>query len=267
MTELNVDANLGLDKRKKYINKFKLYFGGDFEVDKNLIIHQPSIQEIIDVGEDNLFKILNVFIGNTTMYRLSLWKAGTDWNNISDFELFATLVTSIEDTDAKRLLFGEFDFSKLKYGIIRKSNVDDSEDIEEMVLYDLNQRIIIDEELYLYMREGLRYIFNIYPKTEFAKGKTTKEWIIQEEIEKTEQQKKAEPKQFFLPLISFCLNHPGFKYKSFELKEIRIVEFMDSVKQLQHNENVIALLHGVNSGFVDGSKIDPARFNFIRDNL
>ena len=267
MTDLNFNTNIGLSERKKYINKFKLYFGGDFEVNEKLIIHQPSIQEIIDIGEDNLFSVLNIFIGNTTMYRLPLWKKGVDWNKISDFELFSMLITSLEDNDAKRLLFGEFDFSKLKYATLKKNNVNDECDTEEMVLYDINENIIITEELYLYMREGLRYIFNIHPKTEFAKGKTTKEWIIQEEIEKNEKQKKSEPKEFFLPLISFCMNHPGFKYKSYELKKIGIVEFMDSVKQLQHNENVIALLHGVNSGFVDGEKIDPNKFNFIRDNL
>lgn len=267
MTDLNLNESFKLSKKKKYLNKFKLYFGGDFEVDERLIVHQPSIQEIMDIGEIELFPVLNVFIGNTTMYRLPLWNKGIDWNKISDFELFIMLITSLENNNVTQLLFGDIDFSKLKCGKLKRNNSDNSEILEETILYDFEQEIIIDEELYLYMREGLRYIFNIYPKTEFAKGKTTKEWIIEEEKEKIEQQKNAEPKEFFLPLISFCLNHPGFKYKSFELKEIGIVEFMDSVKQLQHNENVIAQLHGVNSGFVDGSKIDPSRFNFIRDNL
>ena len=251
-------------KTKPPLNKGLLYLGEDFKVDEQFIIHQPKIQEIFNIGESEFFSTLNIFIGNTTMYRLPLWKQGIDWNKISDFELFIMLLSGLEPNKTTQLLFGDIDFTQFKHGVIPQKNAEDN---DKIIIFDLAQNLIIDEDMYLFMREGLRYMFNIYPKTEFAKGKTTKEWIIGEEKDKIKAQEGKPSKDFLLPLISFCVNHPGFKYKTSELKEVGIVEFMDSVKQLQHNENVIALLHGVNSGFVDASKIPQERFNFIREEL
>ena len=68
-----------------------------------------------------------------------------------------------------------------------------------------------------------------------------------------------------LPMISFCLNHPGFKYKKEELKNMGIVEFNDSVQRLLIYESTGALMKGVCSGFVDTSNINREEFNFMRD--
>ena len=62
------------------------------------------------------------------------------------------------------------------------------------------------------------------------------------------------------------LNHPGFKYKKDELKEVGIVEFMDSVKRLQTYESVTALMSGMYSGMLDTSKLNlKEELNWMRD--
>ena len=68
-----------------------------------------------------------------------------------------------------------------------------------------------------------------------------------------------------LSKISFCLNHPGFKYKRDDLRNMGFVEFLDSVQRLQIYESTHALLIGANSGFVDATKINKNEFNFMRD--
>ena len=70
---------------------------------------------------------------------------------------------------------------------------------------------------------------------------------------------------FLFPLVSSCLNHPGFKYKKNELNEVGIVEFMDSVQRIQIYEQTTATLKGMMSGFVDGSKIKPEQYNFMKE--
>ena len=55
------------------------------------------------------------------------------------------------------------------------------------------------------------------------------------------------------------------KYKKNELREVGIVEFMDSVQRLQVYESSTALLKGIYSGFVDASKIDKNELNFMRE--
>ena len=66
-------------------------------------------------------------------------------------------------------------------------------------------------------------------------------------------------------MISACVNHPGFKYKKNELREVGYVEFFDSIKRLQIYEVTKALTHGSYSGFCDTSKIPKEDFNFMRN--
>lgn len=66
-------------------------------------------------------------------------------------------------------------------------------------------------------------------------------------------------------IVSSLVNHPGFKYKLKELKEVGVAEFYDSVKRLQIYEQSTALMKGMYSGFIDGSKIKPEDYNFMRE--
>ena len=132
--------------------------------------------------------------------------------------------------------------------------------------------IVIDELIYLKIIKYLSSMFDIHMKVEHAKNKATKEAMIWEDEMnlKVEEQKKSKrdyEKSTLLPLISAMVNHPGFKYKTSELKEIGIVQFMDSVKRLQTYENATALLKGMYSGFIDVSKDKnlQKQINWIKD--
>lgn len=264
---LNNQKNNTDNKQKEYkfqFDELKMYYGLDYQVNENITIHIPTIGEIIEFGEQRIYSSIAPFVGNPTSYRLQLWDMGVDWNKISDFELFIMLVQglNIEDTC---LVFGETDFSKLKPYI--KENTGDT---KELVLYDPEQQLSIDEETYMHIREYVRLVFNQNPKVEKAKGKATKEAIIDEErmnlaLEK-KNGKKNVGKSIYLPLISALLNHPGFKYKKDELKEVNLVEFMDSVQRLQLYESTRALMSGMYSGMLDTSKMNLNKeLNWLRD--
>ena len=61
-------------------------------------------------------------------------------------------------------------------------------------------------------------------------------------------------------------NRLKLKYKTNELKEVGIVQFMDSVKRLQTYESVTALMKGMYSGFIDTSKINmQTDLNWLKD--
>lgn len=259
------------------ISSLQLYFGDPFVVD-NITIYQPTIGDILEYdkkfGEDEFWSTLNVFIGNPTMYRLMLWDLGIDWNKITDFQLFISLIKTV-DLDHTYILFKDLDFSKFELFLRKKPSAegesdsettDSSEESEEIVMYNIEDDIEINEKVYTGIANYLRAAFNIYPKVEKAKGKITKEWIIEEDRMNYERRKK-EPSSSstLLPLISSCLNHPGFKYKKNELKDVGICEFMDSVQRLQIYEQSTALLKGSYSGFIDTSKIPNEQFNFMRE--
>lgn len=241
-------------------DKLKMYFGEPYKIpcnDMEIEILQPTIGDILYFGERDFYSMLNVFIANTTSYRLQLWDIGVDWNKISDYELFSMLIKTL-NVESTRLLFGDLDFRLFDlYG--KKV-----EDMEVVTLYNKEQQVEIDENTYKCIAEYLRLMFNIYPKVEKAKGKTTKEWMIDEDRINLLNSKKDSNKSTLLPLVSACVNHPGFKYKLEELKGMGIVQFMDSVQRLQIYEGTTALMKGIYSGMVDTKGLNKDALNFMR---
>jgi len=247
-------------------DRLKMYFGEPYIIEckdtENIVITQPTIGDILEFGEKEFYSMLNVFISNPTAYRLQLWDMGVDWNKISDYELFCMLIKGL-NKDATNLIFGDIDFQLFN---LYNKKIEGSEE-EVITLYNLEQNIEITEQTYRCIAEYLRLMFNIHPKVEKAKGKATKEAIIDEDRMNLnlEIKKNKGYKSMLLPLVSSCINHPGFKYKLNELKETGIVQFMDSVQRLQIYESTVALNSGMYSGMCDLSKVDKKLFNFMRD--
>ena len=81
------------------LSELQLFFGEPLEYN-GIKMYQPTIGDILEYdrkfGESEFWRMLNVFIGNPTMYRLMLWDLGIDWNEISDFELFTILFKILE---------------------------------------------------------------------------------------------------------------------------------------------------------------------------
>lgn len=265
------------------VDPLRLYFGDPYQITDTITVYQPTIQDIMEYGENEFFSMLYCFIGNTTYRRLTLWQSGIDWNKISDYELFCNLVHMLS-VDQTRILFGEIDFQK--FDLYQLNDVELPEDPPDKkltsaekrkkafleyelqhVFYNEEQNIVITAEDYKKIAAVLRAMVHMYPKSEYAANKISKELIIQEEqnkLTRVELEQKDVPTSTLLPLVSFCVNHPGFKYKTSELKEIHINEFMDSVRRLQVYESTHALYSGMYSGFCDTSKIPRSEFDFMR---
>lgn len=245
-------------------DELKMYFGEDYWVTDKICITQPTIGDILEFGDSKFYSILNLFCSNPTSLRLYLWRKGIDWNNISDFELFSRIIVHNFTPKDTYLLFGSLNFSWFEY--VYDNNKDCNlliyiprNESGEIIPINYNDAIVIDELIYEKIVKYLCLMFNLYFKVEHAKNKATKEAMIWEDemnlnIENEKRKKMECSKSFLLPLISAMVNHPGFKYKTKELKEIGIVQFMDSVKRLQVYEKSTALLKGIYSGFIDISK-------------
>lgn len=256
------------------ISLLQLYFGDPYQVSDKIQVLQPTIGGILEYdkkfGESEFWSILNVFIGNTTSYRLLLWDMGIDWNEISDFQLFSLLIKTLK-VENTEILFGDLDLSSFDAymkQIPSKEKFDDKEESEpkqEMILWNPELDIEINEDIYNNIALYIRTMFNIFPKVEKAKGKTTKKWIIEEDRMNLANAKKEDTTSTFLPLIESCCCHPGFKYKKNELREVGIYEFMRDVQRLQIYESTTALLKGMYSGFIDTKGIDKEEFDFMRE--
>lgn len=270
----------------KDIDLLRIYFGDPYPITDKITIYQPTIQQIIEYGENEFYAVLFMFIGNTTYRKLFLWEMGIDWNRMSDYELFCNMVRMLP-IEKTQIIFGEINFEGFalyetgwepppeeeRPADAPKPTASDKrrklfETFEKKyTLYNEEQDIEINAQTYHKIADVLRYTFKIFPKTEYTVGKFTKELLIEEEREKNkkaERENGDKPLSALLPMISACVNHPGFKYKPSELREVHINEFMDSVQRLQVYESTVALMSGMYSGFCDTSKVPKDQFDFMR---
>lgn len=257
----------------------RMFFGFPYQLTNEIIINQPLVRDIVEFGEDKFWGFVTRFAGNPTSMRLPLWDAGIDWNKITEYELFSSLVRTFKPEETKIFFGEEIDFTKfvpITVPITEEGKEEETEETErpktEIVLInEARPEIQINEELYTKMIRFIRMSTGYDPKVEKAKGKITKQSIIDEERMNqriAEMKRKKEPLygSFFLPLFSFCLNYSGFKYKKSELLDMTIFEFMDSVKRILNIEGVRSLMAGMYSGFMDTSKLNLSKdVNFTKD--
>lgn len=239
------------------INPLKLYFGDNIVISDKITIIQPVIQDFIDYGEENIYASVFAFTSNSTTLRVQLWDMGIDWNDIDDYSLFVQLIKN-PLPEYSHKVFGDIDLSS--FNLFGKKCEDGT---IVPTLYSHKHDIEIDKSTYELMAKYIQGMFCIKPKVEFAKGKSNKLDCINEDRREM-LKKKKDHSSHLLDMISFCLNHSGFKYKKNELREVGLVEFMDSVQRLQIYESTNALWKGMSSGFVDSSKINKEELNFMR---
>lgn len=258
------------EKKKYNFDQLKMYFREDLEIKDGIMMSQPTIGDIVKVGERDFYTAIFPFLYNSTSIRLQLWDIGKDWNNIKDIEVFSYLMPAVSNKDPLKLFFKDINFDDF---ILQKidfpSDAEGKEIITRFYLYSKSQNIYFDEDEYMFIAEYIRTLMNFHPKVERAKGKTAKNWIIQEDRMNLYQTQNENDyltsHSTFLPLISSCINHPGFKYKLQELREVGIYQFMDSVKRIQKYETSTAALKGAYSGMIDTKNMDPDTFNFLGD--
>ena len=245
-----------------------MYFGNPYVIDLpsaagSITIYQPSFNDIIQMGQTKFFASIDCLAANTTAYRLPLWEMGLDWNEFKDYHLFLMLYKNV-DPDVSKLIFHDFDISTFE--IFEKKKDGENEDI---ILYNEELEIEINEDVYHHLSQFLRKIFSISADEKITSDPIMKEWFItkdkrQREIDKEKKGKGKEVKTSILSLISTCVNHPGFKYNIQQLRDITMFQFYDAVRRLQIYENSTAVLKGMYSGFVDSKKISADSYNFMR---
>ena len=239
------------------IDKLKLYFGDDIRINEKIILSQPTIGDIVEFGEKHFYYVLSVLTCIPSDMKSELWDINkTDWQKVEDFELFIMLTRNLKSEDTN-LFLGDLDLSKMIPVMNNLSN--------QICLYDEESGIVIDSAIYLQIVTYIREMFNINPKVEKAKNKRTFNVLIEDDRFRKSLNKDKKYTSTLLPLISSMLNSPGFKYKKNELRNVGIVEFMDSVQRISTIVSTTALLQGMYSGMVDTSKIPKEQFNWLRD--
>lgn len=238
-----------------HYDQVRMYFGKDYKINNKIILKSPTVGDIIEFGEREYYSMVYALTCIPSDMKSQLDDMGIDYMEISDFELFILLTRGLTK-DMTYLLLGDLDLSKFEV-VTNKEN-------GELCLYDYENDIIIDRLIYMNIVGYIRLLHNIKPKIEKAANQTTKKILIQLDRDRIAKAKKEPYKSQLKDLISGMMRYPGFKYKSWELQQCSLYEFMDTVQGAQIYVSTTALLKGMYSGMIDTSKINKKEFNWLR---
>ena len=249
------------------MNELQLYFGDDYLITKYITLKHPKVDDIIRMGEEEYFAMINLFAITPSDMKPFLYdNFNIIWEDISDYECFLRFLWPQITSKQSHILFGDLDLTKFERGYNCLTE-------EPVLLYDFKEdsqmtRIVFDRLTYIKVSDAIRKIHGMKKNVETAGSKTVQKILI--DYDRAQQQKEAAKKDkegyssSLLPLISSLVNCSDFKYGLNEIRQMPVYAFMDSVSRVQVVRNTTALLQGCYSGMIDTKKINKDELNFMR---
>lgn len=235
-------------------NIAKLYRGDDFEIGK-IKIKQPTINEIIDFGEDKYWGLLYAFISTTFDMVAQLNMVGIDFTEITNYELFLMLSRNCKLEDTQMFFGEELDFTK---SVIVQRH-------EEVVLIFPNG-IEINQYTYKVISDYLRKVHNI-PKPKYTKiaNEFTKQKTIEVEMYKYQKtlRQKNKATSSLVPLISSLV--VALHMNKQLIMNMKIYEFFEIVKRVSAKESADNLYHGLYAGTISADSLNKKDLNWMRE--
>ena len=125
-----------------------LITGTDYPVPEcQIVLHQPSIEEIGFIGEDSFFMAVQTFVVNTDMLEMDK----SDLKNTNNFQIFMMIMNSPETKDKKQCIL---DLLKI---LLKGQQVIFTP--QTFLIKSADQTIIIDDKNFNYFQDAIKNIF------------------------------------------------------------------------------------------------------------
>lgn len=236
------------------VDPLQLYMGYDYSINDKIVIKQPTMRDVTDMGEQEYFSMVHTITANPTSMKVQLDSIGIDWNEIEDFDLFMMLAPNM-NKEQTSILLGDLDLSALRPYRNHENG--------DIVLANPESNIIIDKLIYQRIVDYIRKMHNIKAEVKHAKNKFTKKAMIEYDRQQMAANAAKEYKSYFVPVISTLQCKMGWT-KDYILN-MGIVEYFEIVARMQIINNADHLLSGVYAGTIDIKKINKKELNFMRE--
>lgn len=224
-------------------DELKIYRGKDFVVSKYIRIHQCTLGEIEEYGEQAYYSLVYNLTATPQSLKAQLWQMEVDYTEITPWELFIGLLYKIHPQNQTYILFGDLDFTKFEVKIDEENK---SIYLEQFIN---DERVVIDEYTYGVIIDYLCKSHFIKQDLKVPMNNSTKMILIEDAMDELIANKNKEYHSNLKNLISTMVNSSGFKYNHTDVWDLKINAFMDSVKRIGKIKNAELLLQSGYSGF------------------
>lgn len=235
---------------QRVVDELKIYRGDDIRITDDIIIHNPTLNDIVKIGEKKFLSFCQDFTAHhlDSPYIVLLTDLGVDFTTISDWDLFVCL-SLVFDENICNFLFGNLDFKSMKPYV--------NGDVKGICNKD---GILVTPEIHAKMVGCIRKFANI-PTPQYQKildNPTQKNMAInsaRREIESAKRREMFYPSgSALLPIMSSVVNYAGCNYTNKTIFNMNLYAFWDTVKRIQAYDNASHLFSGIYSGCIDLSK-------------
>ena len=238
------------------VNLLKIYFGGKYQINDKIVIHQPTIGDILEMNEKEYWSLIYSLTAISSDFKSELFDRGCDYTKVSDLEMFH-IATAGMPNELTRVIFGELDFTKFQ--LYRQK------DDGQLVMFDKENNIRIDKRIHEIIQGVLCTIHSIKKKPEFPANDIVKRILIDEDRRRKAGKAQKPWRSTLLPLISTMVNSSGFKYDLEGVKSLGLFAFMDSVSRITAINTANILMQGIYAGRVDPKVVSKTSLDYVRD--
>jgi len=234
--------------------------GEDFYINENIILHNPTIKEVIEFGEQKYLQLVSILTMRPYDDMVGLDDAGLNYQDFTDFDMFLRNYKAITP-DMSSIILPDLDLTEFVVAV--------KNDTGMTVLLHQEKQIVIDELVFAYIAGFVRTINFISSKLEYDVGnEITRQYLIKKKRKAIQRKAKKPPKPFesFLSnIISFLCSHTGCKYNYDSILNLTIGQIYDNYYRISAIDERERYLNILSTGMVKRDTTDTKKLNWTRN--
>ena len=231
-----------------FINEMTLLKGEAFRINKNIFVRHPTLNEVLDFGEEKYFDIVSLFCNKPYDYMVELADNGINWADKENFDVFLMAYNKERYSEGVNWLFGG------RYFFQHARN----EENGDLLLYDPVNCVAIDKLAFDQISSFLRRINFLSEKTEFTPAnEIAREMVLEQkrkEMRRAERRPRNNESQLST-LISFLVWNNTNGMKIDDIFKLHLYQFHDGIARLLKTEYYRNIMLGYYTGNIAGKDI------------
>jgi hypothetical protein len=237
------------------IDDLSLLKGLGFKLNDKITLKHPTLNDIIEFGEENYFRIVHLFCTQPHDAMVFLDDIGVDYEQIDAYDLFIMMFQSYNYSNELKWFMGIDDF------LLCQNNQN-----QMLCLYNKQNDFVLDKLSYHQIADYIRKINFINPQYKFNPANSiTKKKIIEQERKKLKRQKNKEFKSVFKNQVSALVwgNTSGVNYTN--VWDLYVYQINDGLMRLNKIKNYDKVMNGYYFGTVDLKQLNKEEIDWLSD--
>lgn len=231
-----------------------LLYQREIAINDKISVMIPTVGEIIE-NEDAYYSLVSIITASPIDMMVQLDDVGIDFTTINDWDLFLLMFGALAQQDT-HMIFGDLDLKQFQMVV--------SEQNGTIVLLDKVHDIRIDRAIHGTIASILRRIHHLEKNRRKPANEETKKYMIERARAKQKRNRNRAEESQLETLIVAMVNTEQFKYDYESTKNLSIIQFNESVRQIIHKIDYEHRMYGVYTGTINAKELNQDDLNWLK---